>query len=58
MVYCYRKEIIILYERTIFMKGLLKVLIGICAAMAVLVIVKLVAEACEPCMQKYFEVEK
>lgn len=40
------------------MKSFLKVLTGLCVALTVLVIAKLVADACEPCMHKYFEVEK
>lgn len=46
-------------ERMVYvMKSFLKVLTGLCVALTVLVIVKLVADACEPCMHKYFEVEK
>lgn len=42
----------------IFVKSFLKVLTGLCVALTVLVVVKLIDEACEPCMHKYFEVEK
>ena len=40
------------------MKKILKFLAGVFVGCAILVLAKLIAEACSPCMKKYFEVDK
>ncbi len=40
------------------MKKAVNVLLGAAVVLVLAAVIKLVAEACSPCMHKYFEVEK